>query len=304
MPYGKLLKNSLKTVWSNKVIWLFGMLLVFFSGSGFNFANYNIIPLGGPEEPAAMSPNELAAQVAYFIDRYHLIPYIIAGIALLVVYLIAGIFLRPLFNGTLIGLVSNAYQGRSAGFKDGLTTGRQNMYKILGQSILVSLPLSIVALVVILIIALLVVLPLVQGSDPPGERVALSVVIFLISLPVLLVIGVLVDFIGTLAARFIVIEGKGIVDSIKTAALTFRQNLGQVFLAGLIAFGVGIAADLLIAVLFLAAGIPLVLIGTHNLVLALVMAVPLMFGMLALIGFVKAFISAYWTYFFITLRSK
>lgn len=307
MQYGELLKKSFKTVWDHKVIWLFGILLTFFSGSGFNF---NTSFPSGPSGPSGLnesSGKEFAQsinQAIHWINTHNLMPFFIAAIVLIVLYIIASFFLMPLFTGSLIGLVKRVAKGEEAGVRDGFSIGARKMFPILGEMLLVGIPTFVAIALLAGIDVLLFILSFSHGSVSNPILLILAIILAFFTFILFIVTIIAVDITNTLAHRFIVIESARVIASIKQAVVTFRKYPGQVLLTGLILVGVGVAAGMAIGVIAIILFIPVFIIGLESIPLAVAVAVLDLIILLVPVGFLKAFESTYWTYAFTALKEN
>ncbi len=295
MEFGELINKSFKTVWNHRIIWFFGILFSLVNGfgsQGSNSINYVF---------KTDRTSSFGSGIERYISRLSESQVILlVGVLILLALLIAlvSIFFSLVFRGSLIHLVAAVERGQETTGRGGFSVGIRKALPLLGESLLLGLPVVLGALVLIGFDVLLFVLAFLHGTPAIGVIVAL--VLFSILLLLLIIAAtVVISLIGNFAERFIVINGMRVIDSIKRSYALFRKRTGQFFIAWLIMVGIGIAFGTVFAILAFIIGVPAVYLASINIWLVLVVAIPGAILLLIPSGFFQAFSSAFWTYFFL-----
>ncbi|MBN2257483.1 MAG: hypothetical protein JW704_06635 [Anaerolineaceae bacterium] len=240
----KVLNRSWHILWKYRILWVFGFFLAMSAGGG-----------GGPNAQWNMGrrdidrmPWDTGGGPGMFGLNSHdtMNMWIIVGIVLLVVILIWAVistFLKYISETATIQAV-NDYEdtGIKAGFKQLWKTGWS---KTSWHLFLINLLLSLPMLVMVLLLGLLglwVYFAVEGGSEGfMIFSIVTAVGLALLFILFFILLGIALGVIGRFALRICVLEGTGVIDSIKQAYAMIRRHLKQVFFMWLVMIGIGIA---------------------------------------------------------------
>jgi hypothetical protein len=305
--YGEIFKKAFLVVWRHKIIWVFGILLTFAGGpssinSGFNF----------PGDSAKFSDTEAERffnQIARFFEAIRPDTLIVIAILAFIFLLALGLvffFLSALLRGSLIDLVATAIKGETPKAKPALVVGRRKMLPIVGMTLLAAIPLLIIAFVLtaIVVIGAIAFIPVMESASRA------TIVLLIIAAVLLAVIGtiffivlaVALSIIMEFAQRFIVIDGRRAIDSIRQAYMMLRKNLPQAVISWLIMLAAGIPFSIAMIILLVVFAVPVVLLGIKaGILAAVILAIPLLLLMSVPAGYWTAFGSSFWTHVYLAL---
>jgi hypothetical protein len=240
----KVLNRSWHILWKYRILWVFGFFLAMAAGTA-SRPNFSwIMSMDNHPQPWRWSPhfgNFLGQTGDKLIQML-----ITCGIILLVVgliYVIVATFLKYISAAATIRAV-NDYEDTSikAGFKQIWKTGWNiTAWRLFLIGLLISLPF--ILMVVLMILAgLWVYFAATSGSQ---AHLIFSIVtsagLGLLVLLLFIVLGVILGVIYHFAARICVLEGAGVIDSIKQGYAFVRRHLKDVFFMWLVMVGISIA---------------------------------------------------------------
>lgn len=302
---GELLKRSWQIAKKHKILWVFGFFL---TGSGGLPAPDIIRSFGFPD----FSKNIDSMSGAYFdkipvVDPAVLIPLaflaFITGMAFIVISIIS--------EGAMVnGVTEAAIGGDAATFRLGdlFKKGASFFWVLLGVNILVWLPLAVIFFVLSVMLVVLLAGAIVAGNALAA--VAGLAGFFLIGGPILLVAGILTGVINNFAKRGAVIEGTGVVASVKSAFRLFGSskgkalglyfvNLAILFVSGLVLGLLGITVILPFGLLDNFAGMDIYRAAGIFLIL-----LPFFLALRVIGGIVSTVQSSFWTLGYLDIRNK
>lgn len=297
MDYVAILKRAFHITWSHKVLWLFGALAALLDlggggtgwrGNGAGSRGYTMPGRPGAFAGFDVTPGMVAA--------------VLIAILLLVVVVIA---LRVASKVALMRLVREIEEGRPAGVRRGFWLGFGRFWPYVGVSLLIGIPVALLAIGLILI-GLSPLLLLVMRSNVAGVvgviltiLLMIPIVLFLVAISV--VIGPLMEFF----LRACALEHLGVTASIRRGWSLATSHLKDVLVVGILLFGVGLGWGLLMVpeVLAVLAAAFLFIAGTWALfqsvgpavVVGVVVGLPAVAFFAFLAGLFKAFTSSVWT---------
>ena len=266
MEYGKTFSRSFNIVWQNKFLILMGILAALAGGSNFTSS------WGGDSGNGNAAPfeDEFAVWAAGLI----------VGVGCLV--LIVGIILwaiSTIARGGLIASVDDIESGEKSGFRKSWGAGWNKAGALLGIGILPAIPALILFVGGLMAFGAyggMAALVNEEFADFTGAGLGISIaLIACILVPIMLVLGILRNF----AERACMLEDMGVIDSYRRGYRVLMDNLGQ----AIILFLLQLALFIGLGILFFLPGLILVLCCIFW---------PLL---LAVNGFVTAFVSGLWT---------
>jgi hypothetical protein len=242
----KVLNRSWHILWKYRILWVFGFFLAMTAGGGGSNPNFrwsqnaNRGPNGFHWDPDSWG--SVMGQSGHALLNL----LITCGIVLLVVILIWSVvtaFLKYISETATIRAV-NDYEdtGIKASFKELWKTGwSKTSWRLFLINLLLSLPF-LVMVILLGLLGLWVYFAYQGGSG--GFQVFSTVTAIGLALIIILffvLLAIAVSIIGTFAFRVCVLEGTGVIDSIKQGYAMIRRNLKQVFFMWLVMIGIGIA---------------------------------------------------------------
>lgn len=322
MDHFKVLKRALEITWRYRVLWVFGIILALTTGGGGGnggaqgrfdgnaFLRDFSIPEGTLDEifPMPVVPEAIVGTLIA----------IGVGLACLILLLIVvSAVARYVAETALIRLVDDYEEtGERRSIGQGFRMGwSRAAWRLFLMNLLIVLPTILVFLLLLLVVAA----PVLLFMDTPVRAIGIVGTIGLAFLLILLLIVVIVVL--TLLMKFFyracVLEGLGVVESIRRGYSVVRRNLKDVVVMWLLMVGVsiGIAIAMFIVMLLLlalgvlAGGLPALLAGglasqafegAVPWILGAVVGIPIFIVVVALPllflgGLVEVFKSSVWT---------
>ena len=270
MEYGKVLSRSVNIVWQNKFLIVIGILAALGSGS---FPGGGGGGGGGGNGDLGQFPEieaEIAALAAGLI------------VALVCVLLFVGIVLwaiSTIARGGLIASVDNIESGEKSSFRQSWSAGWQRAWTLLGIGLLPAIPALILFVVGLLSFGayggFLAIFD-EEFAQIGGAGLGITIAVFAcILIPIMLVLSILRNF----AERACMLEDLGVIDSYRRGTSVLVSNLGEAI------------------ILFILQIVIFAVLGFFLFVPGLILALCCFFWplLLAVQGFISAFISALWT---------
>ncbi|MBT3314628.1 MAG: hypothetical protein HN390_08435 [Anaerolineae bacterium] len=305
MDYGYALTQAWKITWKYKVLWIFGILASCGSGGnngGSSNANTSQDMNEMPPELIAFGEKALA-----FLEQ----PAVIIG---LVIFMLLVIVLTIFFSTIgQIGLISGTYKAEAGAekltFGELFKEGTSRFWKFFGMNFLVSLPFIIV--IVGLVGAGVFTAISADSAANAEEFLAGFIAAICVVFCCLFIFALLLGMVIQQAQNAMIIEERGISESLMRGWEVFKSNLGHLLLIAVILFiiasvvGVAIALPMLIVVV--PGMIAFVLDGAQSMQ-------PLIFMGLCIIaylpislvaqGILTTYIQAVWTLFYLQITEQ
>lgn len=271
MEYGKIISRSASLVWQNKFLILVGILAALGSG------NFTGSGGGGGSSNGSGSTQPLDDEVVGLIVGAAAVVFCVILLIALVVWVVSTIA-----RGGLIASVDAIESGQKSSFRQAWSAGWQKIWTLLGIGIIPAIPALILFFIGLLGLGAYGGLFALFGDefDPltTAAGASLGTVLAIVAcciVPLVVVLAVLRNF----AERACMLEDLGVIDSYRRGANVLMANLGEAIILALLQFG-----------LFIVLGILLFLPG-----LIMVLCCFLWPLLLAVQGFIEAFVSALWT---------
>lgn len=290
MNYLRVLKKSVKTIWKNKFLFVFGFFVVLssiYSNFVFDFKNKSEF-------------DAFILKAKDFISAYP--QRAIALVVITVIIFVVLLFFKVVGVIGLIKCANNIDAGRdNVNFRLGFKTGIKKFWKMLGLKF--TLAFSVLSAVIMLSIPC--VFLFVNQLYVPG------VIVSLFALVVVIPFLAVVFFTRIYGERYLIVDGEGIFKSIKMGANLFLENVKASLMMALILFLVNLAGIIaiffgvfLLFIPFLVVGFILSILFTGlGLVLVVIGVLPALFVAAMIISVVlAAFKSAAWTLTFRQIR--
>lgn len=286
MPLGDILTKAFNYTKDHKAFWFYGFLLALFSGGSYNFSNYS----GGNSD-------------FKFLEKVPTATWIIIGIVVTVIILVLITISAIVGAWSLAAIINGANlleKGKEINRKIMGKTGKKPVWKL----IILNLFIPVAFILILILLIVLGAILFVAMPQPAGAIIGITLLVLLILalIPFFVYFGI----IWGLSARFIVLEGKNAIESVKLGMQLVRGKFWWTFL---FAFVIGIITGM-IAFIFI---LPLLMV-----VLGLVFAVAskmivliVILGLLAFVvgiaflffsGILQAFSQISWTLWWIELK--
>jgi hypothetical protein len=268
MNHTQILKRAWSILWSYKMLWVFGILLALASGGGGNPSNYN------PSTPDFNQPEfnirpeqwdlQLGGLERLFSDE--MVGFWIGlGVALVcLVLLLAVVFtiLKYVSRVALIQMV-DGYEttGEKASFRQGFRLGwSREAWRLFLIDLAIGIPLALVFIVLFGCAMTPMIATWIGGSDEPGWTAIMPMIgMTVVLLFLLFIVSVALSLVMNLIQRACVMDGAGVIDSIRLGVRRLRERFKDVVIMWLILIGIGIAyAIAIIPVALLLFGVGLV----------------------------------------------
>jgi hypothetical protein len=239
MDYLELLKRAFNITWRYRPLWIFGFFLALCSGGGGGGGNFNF-PGGGFNGNNEDGPS--FPEIGDFnLDPNLLIGLGIALLCLVLLLILLSIIVPAITRTALIGMVDQIVDWEAVTVRAGWQFGwSKRAWRLFLVSVVVGLPLVILALILlgIALLPLLLILTQETASTVIGIILTVFAAIFIVLL--LILVGFLLTPIFELAWRRTVLAERGVMDSLRDTLGLIRSHLKEVILLLLLMFGVGI----------------------------------------------------------------
>jgi len=270
MKHAQILKRSWDILWSYRTLWIFGLILALTTGSSFNGNGQASSSTNQPDKPenqytpedfgpdfAQDFSQEMEEFVREMEDWYEngipqevrrplITTAIILGVVILLLIVVSTI-LRYVSETAVIKMVDEYEQaGVKHGIRQGFRIGwSRSAWRLFLIDLLIALTLLVLFGSLIGICAILIFLGF-SGGQVTG---VLSVVAGIGLLFIVLFLTILTVIAAVIMARYIyrscVLDGKGVLDSIKHGYALTRQHLKDTGVLALIMLGINIAYPIL-----------------------------------------------------------
>lgn len=240
MNYLRILKKSVKTVWKNKFLFIFGFFVSLFavcSSFVFDFKDKTAFDV-------------FVDRVRNVASTYPQRATILFGIVLFV--FIALLFFKIVGDIGLIKCANNIDAGRDgADFQFGFKTGIKKFWAMLIMKIL----LGLVLFAVLILLAFPCLFMFASHLYVPG------VILSLFALVIFVPLAVVVSFSLIYGERYLVVDGEGVLKSIKKGANLFLENAKSSLVVALLLFLVSISVLVIIFFGLFLVSIPFLVVG-------------------------------------------
>lgn len=168
-------------------------------------------------------------------------PSLIAIALLLALFgIIVGLFTSTFITAGSIGITAEAVTADRGTVGDFFSFGFRRLFPMFGLMLVLFL-----LAIPILFVAFFAATSFAAASDVPGEGVGSGLFFLLLTLLLFALYGLMFMH----APVSLIVEQKGVFDSISESFNTFKNNFGQVFLSGIIALAISIAGYLVLTII-------------------------------------------------------
>jgi hypothetical protein len=213
MDFQKLITDSAKFAWKYKILWIFGFIVAFFSGSGgSNFrsnsgSNYSY------------SPGSMNNPLKEYFSAYSspaLLMFVIIFCFIVLALIVISLYLSNVAEASLIIATQKEKAGKESEIKFGMLW--KESHKYIWNLIGVDFFLFLIGMVSIVIIAFSAIFPL----------------LLCLTVPVLVLVVIVVAIAAGLAKMDIVINGTGSIQAMQKGFELFFKKIGDLILAFLV----------------------------------------------------------------------
>ncbi|MBW6468480.1 MAG: hypothetical protein K0B85_04895 [Coriobacteriia bacterium] len=301
MDHIGVLKRAWKVTWRYRILWLFGLFAGGAGGGGGGGGG------GGsswtPSPDSEWLPTREIERVGWWLqDNIALIVAVVAFFAVLGL----GMFILSIAaKGGLVFLVNEAEEERPVRGMDGWAAGFRAWFKVFGIGFVLFVPYMVLMLAVLVATLAPIIRPFISGGQPGLEAFVGMCGGLALGGLVLLLLGILIGVLDTLAVRYAVLDGRGVFSSIGAAWTDVRTRFKDVFVMWLLMIAVGLAFGVVIGVAAAIFGFGIVAaILAEEFVVAGVVGFALFIFLLLPTAIYGAFTSAVWTVFFRRLTGR
>lgn len=245
MGFGDIIKRAWTITWRYRALWVLGLFAGVAGGSsggssGSSYRSSNSDGMG--EFSRALNPDRWAEQFVRFL------PVLIAVAVLLVALSILFAILRIAARGGLVQAVDAIEQGHPFTLGGAWSAGFGRFWRLLGLSLLLGLPIAVVALGLGLAVAIPILLPLMGGTTPGMESILPMCGAFIIGVPLLIVGGVVLSIMQELGLRSIMLDDMGVFDAAGASWRWFRARIKDTLIMWFLNLGLNIVSGLVLAI--------------------------------------------------------
>ncbi|MDX9954863.1 MAG: hypothetical protein RBT75_12240 [Anaerolineae bacterium] len=243
MDYMKIIKRAWNTTWSYKALWIFGILIALSSGGGSSGGGNSGAQFGGGggewDFPNTFELPEIATGA--------IIATIVAVCGFFLLLTIATVIARYVSETALIRMVDDHEEtGEKRTIKEGFRLGwSKGAWKMFLLDLLIGVAFG-AGIVLILMLAATPLLTWITESDALraiGTVTAIGAI--LLSILVAIAVGAVVNALLHFIRRAVILEQKGVFESIREGLAFVKAHLKDVALMWLLMFGINLVVALL-----------------------------------------------------------
>ena len=266
MDYGNLLKRAWHIVWNNKFMFVLGFLAALGSGGGSGSGGNSNFSSSGSNN--FNLPPEFAANIERYWAEF-------AGvvIALVCFFVILGIIFWLVSLVGQTGLISSAARidaGEDVTLGEAFAEGTAKLGKMIGLNLVLYGPFMLFGLIAFGVIGALVgpaVFAEMAGSGGNMDSIAGAIGGFMVCFGILacllVPLGILVNIIYPFAQRGLILQGHGVIDSIRHGWKVVRENAGDVVLLIILFLVIGFVFGIVAAIVLIPLAL-LIFVPIHN----------------------------------------
>lgn len=270
MDYFGLIKKAYKMTLEHRFLWIFGLFASAAGGYGANWLS------GSSYQPSETDYSKYSGTMNEIWTNFG--TEIIIGLIILFIISIIFFVLSVVSDGALVSAVSKLSKEEKTDFGSSFKIGLKNFWRIWGTMIIYLLMILASLCIWIMPVSLLVII----------NSYILAVIWGLLFLFICLAFWILIGLIAPYSLRVIVLQNKGVWDSIRESLHLVRENLAPVVLMYLILFAVNIGFSAVFTLAILIAGGLLGAIGFGIFLASPIVAI--VYGVIAAIAFCIALV--------------
>ena len=253
MEYRQILKKSWEIAWKNKFLWIFGLFIVIFFGGENEYNNvflnslYNFGYLSKIE--AFLRANFINGQGLFGANLFTSAALASLAVPVMLIF----ILVTSTLKGSLISCLDKIRRKEATSLGDGLKMGISRLKSVFG--------LTLISKTATYLLAAIVFFPPIFSlfqSQPSLSRILAYSLILLLLLP----ISIIISFIARYSSYYAVLNGLGVLPSLKKASELWAKNWLITLEASFILFFINFLITLLLAVTISTITVPFVLLGS------------------------------------------
>ncbi|MBN1535835.1 MAG: hypothetical protein JW908_03805 [Anaerolineales bacterium] len=251
MNYAKILKRGWEILWSYKTLWVFGIILALTTNSGFNGNGSRTTRREVDSENFNFTlPSNIQQTIDKILETFNRTLFsqnystlIGIGIAVLIfIILISIIFAigRYVSQTALIKMV-DTYEtsGEKVNWQRGFRLGwSRQAWQLFLINLVIFLPLTLLTMGFLGCAIMPVIVSMAANNEPTGPGMIASIGLFFLIIFVAAIIGIILSLFMEIIYRECVLEGQGVMASIRNGWKKVTRNFKDVFLMWLILIGV------------------------------------------------------------------
>jgi hypothetical protein len=242
MDHIDLLKRSFRITWRYKPLWLFGFLLALCSGGsggGGNGGSFNYQASSDDFKNFGNVPN---IPNVPDIDPNLIIGLIAGLICLIMLLVVVAMVVTYVSRTALIGMVGQIEETEAVTISDGWRLGwSRGAWRLFMLYLLIGIPLAIISILLLLLAFSPLLLMLTGETALTVVGVILTIFAVLFVILILILIGAVIAPFRELASRRTVLDGEGVVGSLRDAIGLVKRRLKDVVIIWLLMLGIGFA---------------------------------------------------------------
>lgn len=264
MKHFDILKRAWKITWGYKALWIFGILMALLAGTGGNGGS------GSSSSSGNWSSNGGMGSLSS-IPMGLIIVIVVLILIFAFLFLIAATIGRYLGENALIKMVNDFEEEETRyslqeGFRLGWSPSAGRIFLL---DLVVGIPFVILIVVSLLLVGAPLLLWVTDNMVAGITGTVISVGLLLVLFLVLLILGSLLSLLQHFFRRVCVLEAAGVLAALQRGAELAFQNFKDVFLMGLLMFGINFVSGLgilaaffcLLLLALLLSGLPALLAG-------------------------------------------
>lgn len=271
MDHFQILKRAFGITRSYRALWVFGVLLALTTARSGGSSGGGGGGGGGSNGGQFPPPSEWRIPEVTAVWPEWLTAAIIAGGVLILLMVAVGLLIRYVSETALIGMVDRREtSGETLGVRQGFRLGWS---RAAFRLFLIDLMLGLGGILLFLLLLLVAATPFLvwltrsEVMQVLGTATGIGLVLLVILLGI--VVSIALSLLIQLVRRVCVLEGRGVMDSLRRGVRLVRQRLGDILVMGILLFAIGLGFTVLmipvLIVLVLAGvilgGLPALLVG-------------------------------------------
>ncbi len=254
MDYGQLFSRAWKICWDNKWLFLLGFLAALGAGGGGSY-NYQFGSGDVPFAPGALSPEFQRNFEAAFAAA---VPLLVGLACFGFILAIALWLLRLTTQAGMIRAANDADAGQKIALGKAFSDGMRYLPRFIGVNLLFYLPLivlGVVSTVIFIFTFAGTMIALLAGSGTGtqaiGGAAGLGILCVCLLLCLTIPLGIVINILYPFAQRAVVLEGQGVIASVRRAWGMFKANLSETLVLILLYIAIGIVFGVLSAIVII-----------------------------------------------------
>jgi hypothetical protein len=310
MKYWDIFTNTIKQWWNHKYLWIVGIIAALFTGSG-GGNSYSSFNNSSSSRNSTTYQQGMDSIRDFFSDPAHVTTMIIILVVLLVIGLalyVLGLYLRSRADSALYQATQKlSISDEKIGFWKTWGMGKLNLWKLVKQEILISIPIIFVVIIMLVVMSIAMSVSMPNYSTFEVSRVMFVAICFIC---LILIYSILVSMATVFGRRMTVLENLGEVEGLKKGFDFFIKNFSHILMFWLISlisgFVVGIVMFVVVIVLLLIGVAMVVGLMFVNPVIAIIVGIMGLLLFIVIVSLISGptytFNSMYWTNAYLEIK--